>query len=593
MSKHLPQIPEFSKRAGITPLKRSFQSKVHLAAFDTETIHNHNLYIENKTVLVQIKSSSHSAKLIYFPDRTIDNLKYFIHPKRRVTLCTAHNLEFDFVSLFGSEVTKSLLAGDKVNGWGGRVNFGFGRSNILLTNGVNSIYFLDTATLFGGSLETLAKEKLGYVRKGLKPSYLGVRLPDSPKELLEFEQYSQQDVEIQYELTKKVAQFFKDEEIPIKQTVSSIGGAIFRKQYLKKPMPLISDEMALGLIYESCIGGRWEAFGRGSFEKVRQFDVNSNYPFVVTQIPLNMDGEYYPNMPLDDYLDRDVFGFLKVAFKYPEDTVYPCLPVKDYIKKDDKTKYKIIYPLEGVSLCTSMELIEAHKAGCEFQVLEDRGWVPTDYDWGNPIKHFMEDNYLKRKENTLFDYKKIMNFLIGRFAQKYERDGVVVAGSMFRPDISSMIWGASRVMASKLINESQALYLGCDCVITKKKMKTGVKLGQLKDVYDGSKVTATIIKNRFYLIDNEGEISGGTHGCVKRPGFIYENLQQMGGKSKLTYDRDRMVSFKVASRQQSQPHKFMSTLATMDLSPDGKREYFSELKTADDLLNYNTFSKPL
>ena len=595
MSKPLPTISKFSKDKGITPLKSGFQKKVHLVAFDTETINNGNLYIENKTVLAQIKTSSSSAKLIYFPKPSLDNLKYFVNPNRKVTLCTAHNLEFDFVSLFGNEATKQLMAGNPVNGWKGRVNFGFGKSNVQISNGCNTIYFLDTATLFGGSLETLTERKVNYMRKGNKPSYLGVRLPDSPKELLEFEQYSQQDVEIQYELTKKIANSFKDLNIPIRQTVSSIGGTMFRKNYLKKPMPLISDEFSLALIYDSCIGGRWEAFGRGSFENVRQFDVNSNYPFVATTTPLNMVGEYYKNMPIDGYLDKENFGFLKVAFKYPEDTVYPSLPVKHYSKKGDYSKYSIIYPLEGESVCTSMELIEAEKAGCVFNVIEDWGWTPTDYDWDNPIKHFMEDCYLKRKENkdNLFDYKKIMNFVIGRFAQKYEKDGVLTAGSMFRPDISAMIWGASRVMASGLVEDSQALYLGCDCVITKKKLKTGVKLGQLKDVYDGKKVTATIIKNRFYLVDNEGCISGGTHGCVKNPTFVLNNLKQMGTASKLSYDRNSMVSFKLAARQDTQPHKWRKTLSTMDIAPDGKRQYFSELKTADDLLNYNTFSKPL
>lgn len=585
----LPLIRARVLEKGVEPLVRGYQkSKIKLIGFDTETINNWNWDIENKTVLVQIKDNPHTTKLSYHLDPSINNLNLFLGTEK-TTFCTAHNLPFDLVSLIGFENTQTLEKGEVVGGWKGKVYLSGKKSNATISNGKHKIVFVDSRAILGGSLAYVASDKLRYMNKGLKPKILGVRVPKTPLELLRFEEYSQQDAEIQYEVTCKINEFFKENDITLSSTLPTIASKIFRRSYLKKPLKFNMTVNDAGFIYNCYHGARWEAYGRGHFTDIKQYDINSNFPFVATQIPFNFsDKKYQEIKDVDDFLNKSAYGFMKVKFKYPESVKYPNLPVKQAVGE----LHKQTYPSEGVSFCTSPELIEANRLGCELDVTMNRGWYPTESDYDNPIKQFMLDGYDKRFEDNLIDYKGVMNMLVGKFAQKQEENGVFIAGGLFRPDFAGLILGGSRALASELINDTDALYVGCDGVFTGKRLPTSDKLGGLKQV-NGEKITdVVIIRSRLYFVKCGDKISGSQHGCYIEPEKFWEAMHKTD-ESIVRVPQDRMVTYNQGISWGVAPHKFRSGINKVNVSEDGKRKYLEDLPTAMRLTEECTLSNPL
>ena len=62
-----------------------------------------------------------------------------------------------------------------------------------------------------------------------------------------------------------------------------------------------------------------------------------------------------------EYLIRS-FTAIKVEFTFPNNVVFPNLPVR-------LDKGSLMYPLSGQSFCTGLEILLAHRLGCQFIVL--------------------------------------------------------------------------------------------------------------------------------------------------------------------------------------------------------------------------------
>lgn len=581
MHRKTPWIRQNALKEGIKPLVNKRIRNFDIVAFDTETKHNSNPHIENKTVSLQVKMNRDAPKIIYNLDKSIKNLEHLLG-NNKLAFCTAHNLEFDLSSLIGAKNTLDLSHGKTIGGWFGLVRVGNKSSFAILQNPSikKRITLTDTLNFASGTLGFVSKTKLKGMEKGKKPKDLGVGVAKTPLDLLEFEEYALQDVEIQHELTRKIVDFFINTNVSLSATVPSLSGKVFRRNYLQKPLRFNLSKDDIDLMYNSYHGGRWEAYGRGFFEGVKMYDINSNFPASATMVPLNFSNSAYSYFPLDDYLDKEVFGYLKVKFSFPEDTVYPCLPVK---KDVGKSSYMSVYPLSGTTYCSSVEAIEAIRLGCELELLDDRGWKPTERDWVNPIREFMLDCYKKRKEDSFISYKLLMNSFIGKLAQTYVENNRLVAGDLFRPDFASLILGQSRVMASKLINDCNAIYLGCDGVFTRSRLPTSSKLGALKEVYPKKKKNVLVVRNRLYMMEREG---------VNESDRMLKLLRASGESPVVESERERMISLKQSYLYGCHAHKMVVQPQKLSILSDGKRDYFDDLNSAALLATNHTMSVP-
>lgn len=154
-------------------------------------------------------------------------------------------------------------------------------------------------------------------------------------------------------------------------------------------------------------GGRNEAFccGYTPIETWYDYDLPSAYTTALINIhPLNYDG-YFQTTNVNDFKGHTL-GLARVEFRFPEDTRYPCLPVK--------TENGLIYPLSGISYCTAPEIEVALGLGCEIVILEGFviPWETTDK---TPFSSFVK---FIRKKREMCRSKESPNNMIAEISEK-------------------------------------------------------------------------------------------------------------------------------------------------------------------------------
>ena len=155
--------------------------------------------------------------------------------------------------------------------------------------------------------------------------------------------------------------------------------------------------------------------GPTTVETWYDYDAQSCYTTALNGIKTLDYANTFMSTKLEDYCE-DVMGFARVEFEFPKGTRYPCLPIRT-------DKYGLVYPLKGVSWCTSHELVVANTMGATLKVLQ--GFVIPWADENHYVfREFMQLVRAKRKEykasNNIFYeklWKEIGNSLYGKLAQ--------------------------------------------------------------------------------------------------------------------------------------------------------------------------------
>ncbi|MCJ2015182.1 DNA polymerase [Methylobacterium sp. J-076] len=258
-----------------------------------------------------------------------------------------------------------------------------------------SVRFVDTMLLTPGrgSLDTAAK--LIGSKKGVLPD--GYRI-DRMDELLagdrkEFEAYALQDARIALNYGLEL-QWIAD-EMGLKRLPSSLAGfavAIARQEIQGTGLSMeqaFSFETVKQTVYSAVTGKlrtrveRQSHFSRQVFDELAALGYhggrNEAYTFGPTETgmfyDLDLPGAYTTAMcllkPLDyanaymsqrlvDY-EPDVMGVAQVRFAFPPGTRHPSLPVRN--------DSGLLFPLEGVSVCTAPEISAAKNQGAQLDIL--------------------------------------------------------------------------------------------------------------------------------------------------------------------------------------------------------------------------------
>lgn len=118
-------------------------------------------------------------------------------------------------------------------------------------------------------------------------------------------------------------------------------------------------------------GGRNESFIYGVVKGVfYDYDLSGAYPTGMSLIDYADWNRQIiiPQMSSDDFMSKykdylvQSYTSVKVKLNFPDGVMYPNLPVR-------LDKGSIIYPLSGQSFCTGLEILLAHRLGCQFIVL--------------------------------------------------------------------------------------------------------------------------------------------------------------------------------------------------------------------------------
>jgi DNA polymerase type B, organellar and viral len=488
--------------------------------------------------------------------------------------------------------------------------------------------------------------------------------------LLEFNQYANRDAEICYRAYTIIRAFFLDEynvDILNFNTLPSIGSYIFRKHYLKEPVTptetirlpktrrktLVSGEVRYynypqkyevfaGDLNVRCAalwayhGPRTESFYIGRLEDVNlvYYDVDSLYPFSAVLQPLpNKDTEWFDlrqqkanNPGLFTELIEHGEGYIEVTFRFPDDTMYPSLPVTG---ARDNILY---YPLDGTSWCTLSELRLAIKLGLtDYEVLRGYAFMPTDREKNHVLKQFMVDIHRLKQSSIKGSieyelYKLIMNSLVGKMVQRIEdntplqlvQEGLIPGdalhkisrkqtksnkvGVLWLPEWAALILGKSHAIISEFVAKG-AYFISTDSVLLPSDTDISCDaLTQLESVGSTLKrefdVThGVLIKDRVYALNPLDESPGnrrianlGIHldKDAVLP-FMYEGYISKQIPD-LSYTRKKLTGLRESLTTDRRLNEEYKSESVINLEYGGKR---SLLNPVDNPFTDGSWSRPL
>lgn len=607
--KHLAKFGIKPQNAGTEKLFKPGGKGLHLAGFDTETVGG-SLFRKNDLFTVQIIADSRENSHIFFPKKQgIENLDYFfqaISGKGNRVFATAHNAGFDIGALLGKDVFP-LMKGEPVKGWTGKVVEGNSSFAVLNNRETGqSITIADSMAWFKMSLAHFAKTFLPTERKLERPPYLGKRLPKTQEELNYFCEYAEQDAVVQFEATRLIYGFCLEGKVRVSLTPSQLAGRVFQKQYLPDRVFLAWPEQ-LRFIAKTYHGAQFTAFGRGFFEKVRYYDINSLYPYAALKAPLNFSNSKLEKIGLEE-IEQGWAGFVKAGFKFPEQDMYPCLPEQRNIRGFPK----LVFPRKGITYSTSEEIKRALKKNTEINIYRAIGWYPEEIDIKHPLGEYMMDVYEKKAEldrikereplteeqaNRRNYYKLLLNSLIGKFCQRNRiwLSKKEIAGSLFKPDFGSLVLGKARAVINEHISDNNAIYSDTDSLLTKKGLETGNGMGQLKNELGKRKKGDLLsIRSKLYFVTENGLVlKAAKHGFRMPSQEVFKSLLERRNALSISYSVNRLTRLKESYRRHSLPRREINQSFRIMLADDGKREYDRGLATVNRLLTENTMSMPL
>lgn len=217
---------------------------------------------------------------------------------------------------------------------------------------------------------------------------------------------------------------------------------------------------------KSYYGGRNECFTNGVVYNRETFDIDlvGAYSTAMCLTP-DIDYTIPPHVVHNSLLTLslikfDTIGFGYVKFKFPDNTMYPCLPVKD---KDGRG---LIYVKEGETYCTAPEVYVALLMGATIEAVDF--YLPVTYydkfslrkvvNYFTELRELAISNYGEKSviELTL---KEMLNSIYGKLAQglRHKRVYNLNSGETEEIGISPI---TSAVLASYITGLVRALISG-------------------------------------------------------------------------------------------------------------------------------------
>jgi hypothetical protein len=502
-------IPKQVKQ-GIKPLRRGARKMIKCIGGDTET--------KNGRPITYQFTQDKIKDIIWIKKKT--TFKYLIDyfnlfpAHDDIYVVWIHNLDFDICSFFYDrlEILKDELIDFDYGPW--HITGIFSSNTHFLKfvhrSGHKTIHMLDTMHFFLGSLDRLSLLFDPKRRKLKAPDGLGKK--DFSPEDEKFVEYALRDSEIAEIIGKYIVDMHNEYDISISVSQAQMSSKIFRKHFLKRPIPFPTESIRRASEHSYHGGKNGFYCNTGLYKNVFGLDIISAYPHAMSIMPsfsnIDLYYEYESKGPVDEvpnYGVYKIYGELK-------DCKYPII---------FNAGFKRAEKLDGIWV-TGWELNEAIRAK-EVNLSNCYGFF-YDAESDNvvsPFKMFVEEFYTKKdKAKNDVDrqfYKVILNSLYGKFIQtnkslsrflNYEIETgeisntkQIKAGAMYNPFIASLITGHTRAMIHKYEHRYNALHTATDGIITTKTLKkSSTKLGGLKQEFNND---VYIVRNKLYLIYSE------------------------------------------------------------------------------------------
>lgn len=337
------------------------------------------------------------------------------------------------------------------------------------------------------------------------------------------------------------------------------------------------------LAFRSYFGGRFEMIKRGFIGKAYLYDINSAYPFAISQLPDLNDGKWIQRKSINDKAE---LGFFKILADISDDCIVPPFPFR--------SNGNIVFPSgKFITYCTLAEL-QACEIENSYKILEGWQFVPNNET--KPYNEFIEELYEKRlelkqeKDPLQQPIKIILNSIYGKTGQKVNR----IIGNLFNPVIFASITGITRAQLYRFITENnlapETIAFATDSIcVTKKLDIDSEKLGEFS--FDDEADDVFYLQNGFYRFN----------GMWKQRGF--GNLGSKEIEHLETFEKDGNLYYKIKMNRNTRLRsgiiqnrindigKISTITKKVNLNADRKRQWFGKL-TGIDNISYNN-SMPL
>lgn len=270
----------------------------------------------------------------------------------------------------------------------------------------------------------------------------------------------------------------------------------------------------LGLL--AYFGGRSEAYIRGKYpEKIFVYDATQLYPNSALRVSL--PPPFSEPVKLKEF-DFDIPSIYRIRFKYPDDTMYPHIPVHTD---------KLYFPLMGEAWITASELEGEMELLEKIELLDGWGWRQTD----NTLQNVLVEIGDKFKDDKLMR-KTIQNVLIGKLCEQTQirdihlqlKTGIlpqklkaVIHGKLFLPHWACFILGYARRIMQKTYGLNP-LFISTDsiCIASNLGGSFNVEDIEFKKESEGY---LTLIRTKLYHIasENGSLVDTALHGTLLTP----------------------------------------------------------------------------
>ena len=338
------------------------------------------------------------------------------------------------------------------------------------------------------------------------------------------------------------------------------------------------------IAWRSYYGGRFEILKRGFIGEGYLYDINSAYPYALSQIPDLTNGKWIKRKSIHP---KSKLGFFKIECNIPDCKYVPPFPFR--------SSGRILFPSgKFVTYCTQSEL-QACKENL-YRILEGYQFIPNSDI--KPYSKFVKNLYEKRmqlKQNNdplELPLKVILNSIYGKTAQRVGNK----IGNLFCPVIASTITGMTRAMLYEFVTrhkiEDNVVSFATDSVISTKKLDVDSdSLGGFK--LEKSAMDVYVLQNGIYRMGKIWKKRGiGKLGnrtiehldTVEKDGKLYQVMKVL---------RINRLRSSILSGDVSKVGKFQNIERRVNLNADDKRMWFEELMNVNDDKIINSMPLPM
>lgn len=327
------------------------------------------------------------------------------------------------------------------------------------------------------------------------------------------------------------------------------------------------------MAFRSYFGGRFEILKRGFIGTAHLYDINSAYPFALTQIPDITKGKWIRRKSI--HPDAKI-GFFRIVVDVPDTKPVPPFPFRK--------QNQIVFPSGKFETYVTLAELRACENPKFYRVLDSYQFVPDSDAY--PYEEFIEKMYRKRlelkqnKDPMQLPIKIILNSIYGKTGQKVER----IIGNLFNPVIFSSITGLARAQLYRFVMdrdmEKETVAFATDSIITTKKLDVdSSKLGDLK--LEKSADDVFVLQNGFYRFHGKWK----QRGLGKLSGKEIEHLDtfEKNGKlyCKFKVKRNTRIRSAILQDRIQDIGKIKPIIRQVNLNADKKRTWLGDIENIE------------